>query len=101
MKVAKEKVNPELQKVLWACYDYWRRMSIPEQERAVCYKWIRRSYQDRFGQRFHWSRLSKLADLGLLERDAETSRGGHRRYYKIPNPSLVYQLLSNWGLLRR
>lgn len=89
----------ELQQVLWACYTYWKRQgeALPPNERVVCYKWVRGPYEDRFGTRFHQSKLQRLAKLGFLEKD-DTARGGSRRYYRIVEPEQVGELLRKWGL---
>ncbi len=88
----------QLQRVLWACYEYWRLEDLPPDERAVCYSWVFDLYEDRFDERFHQSNLSRLEKLGFLEK-AESSRSGHRRYYKISNPEFLRGLLSKWMLL--
>jgi hypothetical protein len=89
----------ELKRVLWACYEYWQgeESSLPH-ERSVCYKWVLRVYEDRFGGRFHQSKLRRLATLGFLERD-DASRREHRRYYRITDPDRVEALLSKWDLI--
>lgn len=89
---------PELQQVLWACYKYWQSESLPPDERAICYSWVVRLYQDRFGVRFHQYKLRRLTELGFLKED-DTSRGGHRRYYKILDPNRVADLLVKWSLI--
>jgi len=97
MRVEEIENNPELQRVLWACYKYWQGESLPPRERVICYGWILRLYEDKFGVRFHQSRLGQLAKLGFLEQ-ADTSRGGRRRYYKIVDPDRVDALLRKWNL---
>lgn len=87
--------DKELQRVLWACYEYWRAEPVPE--RAVCYSWAVEPYKERFGTQFHQSKLTMLARRGLLKR-AGTSRGGGRRYYAIPSPEQVKGLLKKWKL---
>lgn len=88
----------QLQRVLWACYEYWRLEDLQPDERAVCYSWVVDLYEDRFDKRFHQSKLSRLEKLRFLEK-AELSRSGHRRYYKISNPEFLRDLLSKWMLL--
>ncbi len=78
----------ELQQVLWACYEYWQGETLPPRERVICYSWVVRVYEDRFGTKFHHSKLRHLAKLGFLKEDS-TSRGGQRRYYKIVEPDHV------------
>lgn len=89
---------PELQRVLWACYSYWQGESAPPDKRAICYSWVVPVYKDRFGTKFHHSRLRRLAELGFLTRD-DTSRAGRRRYYRIVEPSRVEDLLRKWNLV--
>lgn len=90
--------NAELQQVLWACHEYWQSESLPPHERTICYSWVVRLYEDRFGARFHQSKLRQLASLGFLQQD-DTSRGGSRRYYKVVDPNGVANLLKKWGLI--
>ena len=97
MKVNEIENDLELQRVLWACYKYWQSESLPPHKRAICYSWVIGPYEDRFGTRFHQSRLRRLTKLGFLERDV-ASRGGSRRYYKIVDPNRVDDLLQKWDL---
>lgn len=87
----------ELQRILWACYEYWHAESLPHHERIICYNWILGPYKDRFGTTFHQSGLRRLTKLGFLKQD-QTSRGGHRRYYKIADPDRLGELLRKWNL---
>lgn len=97
MATAQElEVAPELQRILWACLAYWDTEILAPEERLVCYSWIVRHYLKRFGETFHQSKLEELARLGLLEK-ADTSRGGNRRYYQIPDPTRVRDLLQEWN----
>lgn len=89
--------NPELQQVLWACYKYWQGESLPTHERVICYSWVIKLYEERFGAKFHQSRLRRLTELGFLKED-DTSRGGRRRYYKIIDPNRGDNLLRKWNL---
>lgn len=85
-------INPlEARRILWAFYDYWKQIELPESERAVCYSWILDRYTARFGGTFHQSALGKLAKLGYLAKD-NSSRGSDRRYYRLPNPAAVAAL---------
>ncbi len=97
MKVAGIEGDPELQRVLWACYSYWQREPLPPENRSICYSWVVGPFTARFGAGFHQSRLERLARLGFLEKD-DTSRGGARRYYKLSDPARVVALLKAWGL---
>lgn len=89
--------NAELQRVLWACYKYWQGEPLPVDQRAVCYSWVIRPYEKAFGAQFHQSRLYRLTKLGFLQQ-AETSRGGGRRYYTLINPEGIVGLLKKWNL---
>jgi hypothetical protein len=84
--------DPKLKRILWACLAYWNSEPNPLNERAVCYSWVVRCYQDRFGGTFHQSRLQHLARLGLLSKD-DTSRGGNRRYNRINDPAQLAEVL--------
>ncbi len=98
MEIKGSRFDKDLQKILWACYQYWSSQEQPEQERSICYSWIIRPYKERFGSDFHQSKLAELAKLGFLDRE-ETSRGGRRRYYRIVKPNHIQSLLSDWGFL--
>ncbi len=78
--------NAELQRILVACLDYWNTEPVAPAERFVCYKWVLRRYQARFGGTFHQSRLVELERLGVLAKHGESSRGGDKKYYRIINP---------------
>jgi len=89
--------EPELQRILWACYNYWQsESSLPSSERVICYSWVLRPYKDRFGVKFHQSKLRRLTELGFLS-PVDVSRGGRRCYYKIGDPDQVDNLLKKWG----
>ncbi len=88
----------ELQRVLCACFWYWESQQLAAEQRVVCYSWVRKVHQARFGVGFHQSKLRKLAALGFLARD-ETTRRGSRRYYRIVGPDRVAALLKHWQLL--
>ncbi len=90
--------DPEFQRILLACLDYWNREPVAPNERFVCYKWALRCYQARFGGTFHQSRLGQLERLGVLAKDGDTSRGGHRRYYRIVDPVALAELLKGCNL---
>lgn len=98
MKADEIENDPELQRVLWACYKYWQDESLPANERVICYSWIVGLYNERFGTKFHPSILRHLTKLGFLKEE-DTSKGGHRRYYEIINPGQVDELLRKWGLI--
>jgi hypothetical protein len=83
----------ELQRIALACLDYWSMGSCAPAEPIICYKWVARCYQARFGGTFHQARLGGLARFGFLAKDGDTSRGGGRRYYRIIDPSALAELL--------
>lgn len=90
--------DPELQRVLWACLDYCTAETCAPIEPIICYKWVARRYQARFGGTFHQSRLADLERLGVLAKDGDTSRGGDRRYYRILDPGALAELLRGFSL---
>jgi hypothetical protein len=90
-------IDSEIQRVLWACLTYWNAEPNPVDQRAVCYSWVVRCFEDRFGGTFHQSRLQHLARLGLLTKD-DTSRGGNRRYYRINDPAQLAEFLKGCNL---
>jgi hypothetical protein len=96
MALTEVEVAPELQRILWACLAYWDTEILVSEERLVCYSWVVRPYLERFRETFHQSKLEELARLGLLEK-ADTSRGGNRRYYRIPEADRVRGLLQEWN----
>jgi hypothetical protein len=88
----------ELQQVLWACYQYWQNeTSLSPSERVICYSWILRTYEDRFHNKFHQSKLQRLTKDGFLSQE-DVSRSTRRRYYKIVAPDQVENLLRKWEL---
>ena len=88
--------EPQLWQVLSACYDVWRNEASPPDQRLLCFSWILPLYEERFGKRFHQSRLAQLESAGFLEKYAST-RSRHRRYYKLPDPDRVESLLRKWS----
>ncbi len=96
MKSADLDRDSELQRVLLACYEYWQNEPLPTNDRFVCYSWVIGIYQRMFGGWFHQAKLYQLTKLGFLKQD-DTSRSGHRRYYKIVNPGLVEGLAKQWA----
>jgi len=85
-------LEPDLLRVLQACYEYWSREPLPPEKRAICHSWVVDPYEKLFGGTFHQATLRTLAKLGYLVEDF-TSRGGHRRYYTIPDPERVVELV--------
>jgi len=92
-------IEQELRQVLWACFEYWKNeVGASPQEQLICYSWVRDLYLERFGADFHQSKLGALEALGLLAKQ-ESSRGGHRAYYRLVNPSQAHELLRGWQLV--
>jgi hypothetical protein len=100
MNVAEIEKSPELQRVLLACYEYWQGEPLPLEQRSVCYSWVSGTHRQMFGSEFHPAKLYQLTKLGFLKQD-DTSRGGHRRYYKIADPGLVESLARKWQSLAK
>jgi len=97
MALTEVEIAPELQRILWACLSYWDTETQAPEERSVCYSWVVRPHLERFRETFHQSKLEELARLGFLEK-TDTSRGGNRRYYRIPEADRVRGLLQEWNL---
>ncbi len=81
---------PELQRILAACLGYGNPV--------ICFSWVARRFKARYGRTFHQSRLGQLERLGVLAKDGDTSRGGHRRYYRIIDPAGLAELLNDCNL---
>lgn len=96
MNISEALGDPELERILWACLNYWSSEQIPLDQRTLCYSWVV-SYENKFGLVFHQSRLQHLVHLGFLTKD-DTSRGGARRYYRLADPSHLAELLSSCDL---
>jgi hypothetical protein len=84
----------ELQRILIACLDYCSAESCAPTRSVICYSWVARCYETRFGGTFHQSRLAELERLGVLAKDGETSRCGDRRYYRVLDPAGLARLLN-------
>lgn len=67
--------HPELRRVLWACDEYRRGESMPEEERSIRYSRVIEPFRQRFGGSFHPSKLRRPARPGFPEPE-EASRGG-------------------------
>lgn len=87
----------QLKRILWACYEYWHSESLPPNKRIICYHWVVGIYEEKFGDKFHQSRLRHLTKLKFLKQD-DTSRRGHRRYYKIVDPNQLRDFFRKWNL---
>src|SRR2546429_2571 len=90
--------DAELQRVLVACFDYCSTETCAPTQPIICYKWVARCYEARFAGTFHQSRLAELERLGVLAKDGDTSRGGHRRYYRILDRAGLAELLKSLNL---
>jgi len=86
------KLDRDLLRVLQACYECWSRGHAPIEKRVICHTWIIGPYETLFSGTFHQAKLRTLSRQGLLK-EVDTSRGGHRRYYTIPNLALVANLV--------
>lgn len=89
--------DPELQRIAAACLEYWNGESYGL-HRAICYSWVARLYASKFGGSFHQARLAQLERLGILAKNGDTSRSGHRRYYRITNPERLSEILKSHNL---
>jgi len=89
--------EPELQQILWACYECSQTDLVAAGEGSVCYSSMIDSYKKKFRSEFHPAKLYWLTKLGFLKQ-AHASRGGNRRYYTITNRDRVLQLLKKWKL---
>jgi hypothetical protein len=85
-------MTQELKNILSACYDYCMKGDLSHETRVICYSWIIKQYEAKFGTGFHQSRLKDLVALGFL-RQEDTSRRGNRRYYALVNPTQIATLL--------
>jgi hypothetical protein len=87
------KLTPAHLRLLEVCYGY------PKGESGTfCGEWIMSACQQQ-GVAFHQGWLTKLANLGLLVKD-DSSRRGHRRYYRIEDAGLVSDVLALAGAVR-
>jgi hypothetical protein len=87
----------ELIKILWACYEYWStQKSTPIDQREICYTWVVGKFEDKYGYRFHQSKLRFLVDLGFLHK-GDSSRSGNRRYYRLVDPDQIHAYLQDHG----
>lgn len=67
----------ELEQVLNVCREYGK-----GSQGMICYKWISKTYLDKYKTSFHQSLLHRLAKLGYLTVE-NAVRGGTRRYYTV------------------
>jgi hypothetical protein len=88
-------MSTELRQILWAWHTYLQTVS--RGNGALCYSWVVKTFEGRFGCRFHQSQLARLVEQGFLETE-DNARGGSRRYYTMVNPDQVADLLVEWGL---
>ena len=78
-----------LETAILACYAYWStERSVPDDERVVCCSWADRIHRAEHGRPLHNGQLRRLARLGLLAQ-ADSSRGGRRRYYRFTDSGLA------------
>ena len=84
------KLTPAHLRLLEVCYEY------PKGESGTfCGEWIMSACQKQ-GVPFHQGWLTKLANIGLLMKD-DSSRRGHRRYYRLRDAELVKEVLGLVG----
>ncbi len=86
----------ETRRVLWACYEYWATEPLPVDERVICFKWVKRRFESRFGTKLTRREFDRAAKSGLLAK-ADTSRGGDRRYYRLVDPEQLRQVGSTFS----
>jgi hypothetical protein len=80
-------------RLLEVCYGY------PKGESGIfCGEWIMSACEQQ-GVPFHQGWLTKLANVGLLVKD-DSSRRGHRRYYRLKDAELVRDVLALAGAVR-
>ena len=99
MNMNKEEVgkSPELQQVLWVCYECWKNETLAPNDRVLCFSWLIDPYRKKFGTRFKPTDLYWLTKYGFLIQ-GETGKGGNRRYYKLADPDKTFELLQAWAL---
>jgi hypothetical protein len=98
MTLQQHELDVELKRILWAVFSYWNNESQQKYDRSICYSWVVTKYESRFKTKFHQSKLGQLEKNGYLQK-LETARGGSRRYYTIPDPDRISELLKEWKLL--
>ena len=81
------KLTPAHLRLLEVCFGYPRGES-----RTFCGEWIMNACEQQ-GVPFHQGWLTKLANVGLLVKD-DSSRRGHRRYYRVEDAELVRVVLT-------
>lgn len=86
-------LDVETLRVLCACYEYWATEPLPIEDRVICFRWIKRGFESRFGVELTRREFDLAAKSGLLVK-ADTSRGGNRRYYRLVDPDQLRQLSS-------
>jgi hypothetical protein len=80
-------------RLLEVCYGYPK-----EESGTFCGEWITNACKQQ-AVPFHQGWLTKLANVGLLVKD-DSSRRGHRRYYRIGNAELVREVLGLAGAVQ-
>jgi hypothetical protein len=94
MRTNEPALNSEVAHVLMACHEYWSTEPVAVHDRVICYKWVRRPYEARFGMKLTRAAFDRAARSGFLEK-ADTARGGRRRYYRIADPAGLDRLLAS------
>ncbi len=67
-------LDTELCHVLWACHHYWQGESRPLDQRSICYRWVRKPYEERFSESFHQSRAGPLGEAWVLSKGRHCTR---------------------------
>jgi hypothetical protein len=81
-----KKLTPAHLQLLKVCHEFAK-----TSDGAFCGEWIMHTCQEK-GLPFHQGWLTKMANLGLLLRE-DSSRRGHRRYYRLKEAELVRDVL--------
>ena len=88
-----KKLTPAHLQVLEVCHDFAK-----TGDGAFCGEWIMHTCQEK-GIPFHQGWLAKLVNVGLLLKE-DSSRRGHRRYYRIKDAELVRDVMAFAGAVR-
>ena len=92
LKLASDLAEPDRDRwlaIIKACWQLTRRVG----PARFAKKWLGEEFVD---ARFS---LRKLNSYAILERDGELVRGGHRAYWRMPDPDGVERALNELGYL--
>ncbi len=87
------KLTPAHLRLLEVCHGYPK-----AEDGTFCGEWIMHACEQQ-GVPFHQGWLTKLANVGLLAKD-DSSRRGHRRYYRLKDAELVRDVLGLAGAVQ-